>query len=119
MTLDKVGSALLSVEIPIYVDTELAVGSNGQLQVVSFISTEDEGCVSEVETSFDDMIDSLVESFMYENDARTLLSVASDLRIHAEALEMVANYMDEDAPHWSQEPDDFMTTSDLYDELDK
>jgi alpha-D-ribose 1-methylphosphonate 5-triphosphate diphosphatase PhnM len=112
-------SGVLSVEMPVFVDSELGLNSSGLLKVIHYVSVGDDDDIVEIETFFDDMIDSLVESYMYENDARTLLDIASELRTYAEALEMVANYMDEDEVHWSQEPDDFMTTSDLYDELDK
>lgn len=116
--MNKLGE-VLSVEIPVYVDAVLGMSDEGDLRVAAFVSTGSEDNLTEIETSFDDMIDNLIDYYQYENKSKTLLRIARELHRYAEALETVAAHMNEEDLHWSQEPDDFMTTSDLYDQLDK
>ena len=113
---------LISVDIPIFVDCDLSLGSTGELRVVTFVSTDSDEEMTEIERSFDDIVDSLIDYYRYENESRTLHKIAKELRLYADLIEGTADHINGDSDvelDWPFESDAFDTTPPDYDQLDR
>jgi hypothetical protein len=114
----------ISVEIPVFVDSELILSGTGELKLVSFVSTDKEEEMTEIERPFDDLIDNLIDYYRYENEASSLYKIAKELHLYADLIEGTASHMngladmDMDSD-WPFESDALDTTTPDYDQLDR
>jgi hypothetical protein len=119
---DDVRTGALTLEVPIYVDSDLLLGSSGELKLVSFVSSESEDALTEIEVPFDDLIDNLIDYYRFENGAKSLYKIAKELHLYASLIEGAAAHMNDDADvelDWPFESDAFDMTPPDYDELDR
>lgn len=88
----------VSIEIPITVENDLEVDSEGQFFVQTFIFPQDDDDSVEARVLFDDIIDNLVE-FYREEPGPTgygqLYSIANELARHSDRLRDIAGRMED------------------------
>lgn len=88
----------VSIEIPITVENDLEVDSEGQFFILTFIFPQDEEDSVEARVLFDDIIESLIEFHADEPGASgygQLYLIANELSRYAERLREVAGRMED------------------------
>lgn len=88
----------VSIEIPITVENDLEVDSEGQFFILTFIFPQDEEDSVEARVLFDDIIESLIEFHADEPGSSgygQLYLIANELNRYAERLREVAGRMED------------------------